>query len=98
MKSIDVMKENGRFVSLNYFVLPGFTDSVKEFEALCTLVRLHHPNFIQLRNLNMDPEWYQKSLALSKEEKVLGIRQWFNLLQREFPTLRFGYFNPQVPR
>lgn len=97
MESIDVMKDSGRFVSLNYFVLPGFTDSVQEFEALCTLVRLHHPNFIQLRNLNMDPEWYQESLVLSKETKTLGIRQWFNLLQKEFPALRFGYFNPQVP-
>jgi wyosine [tRNA(Phe)-imidazoG37] synthetase (radical SAM superfamily) len=96
MESIDVMKESDRFVSLNYFVLPGFTDSIKEFEALCTLIRLHHPNFIQLRNLNMDPEWYQESLALAKDTNTLGIRQWFNLLQKEFPTLRFGYFNPQI--
>ncbi|MCP4339340.1 MAG: radical SAM protein [Desulfobulbaceae bacterium] len=96
MESIDIMKESDRFVSLNYFVLPGFTDSIQEFEALCTLIRLHHPNFIQLRNLNMDPEWYQESLALAKDTKTLGIRQWFNLLQKEFPTLRFGYFNPQI--
>ena len=98
MKSIDVMKENGRFVSLNYFIFPGFTDSVQEFEALCTLVRLHHPDFIQLRNLNMDPEWYHKNLRLPEDAKKLGIRQWFKLLQKEFPALRFGYFNPQVPQ
>jgi wyosine [tRNA(Phe)-imidazoG37] synthetase (radical SAM superfamily) len=96
MKSIDAMKESGRFVSLNYFILPGFTDSAQEFEALCTLIRHHHPDFIQLRNLNMDPEWYLKSLALTKDTQALGIRQWFELLQQEFPTLRFGYFNPQV--
>lgn len=96
MKSIDAMKESGRFVSLNYFILPGFTDSAQEFEALCTLIRHHHPDFIQLRNLNMDPEWYLKSLALTKDTQTLGIRQWFELLQQEFPTLRFGYFNPQV--
>lgn len=96
MKSIDVMKESGRFVSLNYFVLPGFTDSIQEFEAFCTLIRRHHPNFIQLRNLNMDPEWYQQSLTLSKETQTLGITQWFDMVQEEFPALRFGYFNPQV--
>jgi adenine C2-methylase RlmN of 23S rRNA A2503 and tRNA A37 len=90
------MKENGRFVSLNYFILPGFTDSVQEFEALCALIRGHHPDFIQLRNLNMDPEWYMKSLALSKDTEALGIRHWFGLLKKEFPALRFGYFNPQV--
>lgn len=96
MKSIDTMKENGRFVSLNYFVLPGFTDSVQEFEALCTLIKLHNPDFIQLRNLNIDPEFYQNSLDLSKDAHTLGIRQWLDLLKMEFPALRFGYFNPQV--
>ncbi|GAB6192821.1 radical SAM protein [Desulfocastanea catecholica] len=96
MKSIDVMKENGRFVSLNYFILPGFTDSVQEFAALGNLIRTHHPDFIQLRNLNMDPEWYLRSLAIAEDTQTLGIRHWFNLLQQEFPSLRFGYFNPQV--
>lgn len=95
-QSIDVMKENGRFVSLNYFILPGFSDSVEEFDALCALIRNHHPDFLQLRNLNMDPEWYLNSLALPKDTPTLGVRQWFTLLQNEFATLRFGYFNPQV--
>jgi len=95
-RSIDVMKECGRFVSLNYFILPGFTDSVQEFESLCCLIRRHHPDFIQLRNLNMDPEWYVKSLTLPKETESMGIRHWLAMLRKEFPTLRFGYFNPQV--
>jgi pyruvate-formate lyase-activating enzyme len=98
MESIDVMKGNDCFVSLNYFILPGFTDSIQEFEALCTLIRLHHPDFIQLRNLNIDPEWYLESLGGVKNAKTLGIRHWYTLLQKEFPALRFGYFNPQVPR
>lgn len=96
MKSIDVMKENSRFVSLNYFILPGFTDSVEEFSALCHLIRTHHPDFIQLRNLNMDPEWYLRSIGITEETETLGIRHWFQLLRQEFPSLRFGYFNPQV--
>jgi hypothetical protein len=90
------MKENSRFVSLNYFILPGFTDSVEEFAALCHLIRTHHPDFIQLRNLNMDPEWYLKSIGIAEETETLGVRHWFELLRQEFPSLRFGYFNPQV--
>lgn len=96
MQSIDVMKENNRFVSLNYFILPGFTDSVPEFEALCQLIRLHRPDFIQLRNLNMDPEWYLKSVGAPANTETLGIRRWLALLQAEFSNLGFGYFNPQV--
>jgi wyosine [tRNA(Phe)-imidazoG37] synthetase (radical SAM superfamily) len=97
MRSIDVMKENGRFVSLNYFILPGFTDSEQEFTALCRLLRTHRPDFIQLRNLNIDPEWYLRSLSFPNDAQTLGIRRWLRRIREEFPLLRFGYFNPQKP-
>ncbi|KJR97124.1 MAG: radical SAM protein [Desulfobulbaceae bacterium BRH_c16a] len=96
MRSIDVMKNSNRFVSLNYFILPGFTDSPQEYEALCHLLRSHSPDFIQLRNLNMDPEWYLRSLEFPGDSQPIGIRPWLSRLRKEFPTLQFGYFNPQV--
>ncbi len=95
-RSVDVMKAANRFVSLNYFVFPGLTDSPAEYEALCDFLRLHSPDFIQLRNLNMDPEWYLKSLNFPKKTQAIGMRRWLALLREEFPALRFGYFNPQV--
>jgi wyosine [tRNA(Phe)-imidazoG37] synthetase (radical SAM superfamily) len=94
--SIRVMKDSGRFVSLNYFILPGVTDSEQEFEALCQLIEGYSPDLIQLRNLNMDPEWYLKVLQFPKTSSSLGIRHWLKLLKKEYPSLRFGYFNPQV--
>ena len=95
-RSIRIMKENDRFVSLNYFILPGVTDSEEEFETLCRLIESHSPDFIQLRNLNMDPEWYLNTLKFPKESVSMGIRPWLQSLKTEFPYLRFGYFNPQV--
>jgi hypothetical protein len=44
----------------------------------------------------MDPEWYLKSIGIAEETETLGVRHWFELLRQEFPSLRFGYFNPQV--
>ncbi len=96
MKSIDAMKKEGRFVSLNYFILPGFTDSDAEFNSLCRLVRDHNPDFIQLRNLNIDPEWYLSELGCTSEIPSMGVTVWLQQLKEEFPSLRFGYFNPQV--
>jgi len=96
LRSIDIMKDQNRFVSLNYFVLPGFSDSEDEFHALCTLIANHKPDFVQLRNLNMDPTWYFKSLTFPGNSSTLGIRKWYNMLKTEFPSLKFGYFNPQV--
>lgn len=95
-RSVDVMKEAQRFVSLNYFILPGFTDSPAEYEALRDFLRRHSPDFIQLRNLNMDPEWYLRSLNFPQNSRAMGIRRWLALIREEFPALRFGYFNPPV--
>jgi hypothetical protein len=67
---------------------------VPEFEALCSLVASSRPDMIQLRNLNMDPEWYLKTIGLPRDEKRMGIRPWLKALKKEFPALRFGYFNP----
>jgi len=95
-ESIQVMKRADRFVSLNYFVLPGFTDDPAEFTALCKLIDDCQPDFIQLRNLNMDPDWYLDELKFVPTGKPLGILKWLELLKMEFPHLRFGYFNPPV--
>ncbi len=91
---IGLMKEAGRHVSLNYFILPGVTDSPREFEALCRLISSCRPDLIQLRNLNMDPEWYLQSLDFPRDEGAMGIRPWLKALQTQFPHLQFGYFNP----
>lgn len=96
LASIRLMKEAGRFVSLNYFILPGVTDSPGEFEALSGLVTSCQPDFIQLRNLNMDPEWYLRTLEFPQDEPAMGIGPWLSALRERFPALQFGYFNPYL--
>ncbi len=93
-RSIDEMKNRNRFVSLNYFILPGFTDDPQEFAAFCRLVEMHRPDFIQLRNLNMDPEWYLRTIGHRATQPPMGIRLWHQEVGRRFPWLRFGYYNP----
>lgn len=96
-QSIRLMKEAGRFVSLNYFILPGFTDDPAEFAALCELIESERPDFIQLRNLNMDMDWYLAELDFKPTGPALGIQEWQRALTGRFPHLRFGYFNPPAP-
>jgi pyruvate-formate lyase-activating enzyme len=96
LASIDVMKQAGRFVSLNYFILPGFSDDPDEFSALSGLLEKHRPDFIQLRNLNMDPDWYLEAVDHRPTASPLGIRNWLATLKKRFPRLRFGYFNPPL--
>jgi wyosine [tRNA(Phe)-imidazoG37] synthetase (radical SAM superfamily) len=95
-ESIRIMKRAGGFVSLNYFVLPGFTDDPAEAAALDDLIGDCSPDFIQLRNLNMDPDWYLDAIDFMPTGKALGISRWLQRLRGKFPALRFGYFNPPV--
>jgi pyruvate-formate lyase-activating enzyme len=96
LRSIDEMKRADKFVSLNYFILPGFTDDPEEFAALCKLIKTHQPDFIQLRNLNMDPDWYLSTVKYLPNSSPMGIRNWLTELKRLFPKLGFGYFNPSL--
>jgi wyosine [tRNA(Phe)-imidazoG37] synthetase (radical SAM superfamily) len=95
-RSIAVMKGYGRHVSLNYFILPGCTDDPAEFAALSELITEYRPDFIQLRNLNMDPEYYLRVIEHRAATPPLGIRNWLQLLKAKFPSLGFGYYNPPL--
>ena len=94
-ESIRRMKANGRFASINYFVLPGFTDREDEFESLCGFIEETGLDLIQMRNLNIDPEWYLKQMAQGRETvAAMGVRTLMTRLLEGYPRLRFGYFNP----
>ncbi len=94
--SLDIMKGLGRHVSLNYFILPGCTDDPREFEAFCRLIERHRPDLIQLRNLNMDPDYYRQVISHRPDAPPLGMRAWLRALRRRFPWLQFGYYNPPI--
>jgi wyosine [tRNA(Phe)-imidazoG37] synthetase (radical SAM superfamily) len=96
LESILAMKKAGKFVSLNYFLLPGFTDDPDEFAAFCDLVDLYRPDFIQLRNLNMDPDWYFEVVQHPARQKPMGVQKWLCEVKKRFPDLKFGYFNPPL--
>ncbi|MBN1128743.1 MAG: radical SAM protein, partial [Chitinispirillaceae bacterium] len=98
VKSITVAKRAGIWVSLNYLVFPGFTDSRAEITALKRLLKKTGINMVQTRNLNIDPAWYAAELGLDKQAgKPIGMMNWIDTVKKEFPRLRLGYFNP-TPR
>jgi molybdenum cofactor biosynthesis enzyme MoaA len=95
-RSILAVKANGGFASINYFVLPGFTDQNSEWNALRTLISETRLDLIQLRNLNIDPEWYLEKLRPDLSEKKIGIQRLISRIRDEFPDVRLGYFNPPL--
>ncbi|MFC1806901.1 radical SAM protein [Candidatus Omnitrophota bacterium] len=99
LRSIEIAKICKGFVSLNYLIMPGFSDSKDEFYAFSSLIRRHRIDMAQLRNLNIDPVFYFKVLkVIIDDSELIGIKKLVFSLKREFPQLMTGYFNPSKQR
>lgn len=98
IESLKIVNSFGGWTSINYFVFPGMTDSVEEYEALRTLIKTTGLKMIQWRNFNIDPDWYLGKIGVTETGECIGIRQMMDLLREEFPGLKFGYFNPSIER
>ncbi|MFH0919894.1 MAG: radical SAM protein [Fibrobacterota bacterium] len=95
VESCRVARNKKKWCSLNYFIFPGFTDAPDETEAFLKLVKSAQPDYIQLRNLNMDPEDYLAVVGNAAFKKPgLGLLAWMARIKRECSCIRFGYFNP----
>jgi len=92
---VKAMVQGGGKASINYFVFPGVSDREAEIEALISLVKETDPHLIQWRNLNLDPDLYLQTLGdLSPAGRAMGVPFLLGEIRRQFPTLRYGYFNP----
>ena len=98
IESLRVVNSFGGWTSINYFVFPGMTDSVAEYEALRILIKTTGLKMIQWRNFNIDPDWYLGKIGVTDTGQHVGIKQLMQLLREEFPDLKFGYFNPSIER
>jgi len=91
VESLAAAKEKGLFTMINYLVSPGLSDDPAEVEALLKLVGTTGVDMIQMRNLSIDPDFYNKRMGL--KGKGIGICRMLHRLKHEFPRLQFGYFN-----
>ncbi|MEP6615696.1 MAG: radical SAM protein [Ginsengibacter sp.] len=98
IESLKIVNEHGGWTSINYFVFPGMTDAVDEYEALRKVISYTGLKMIQWRNFNIDPDWYLGKLGITEMGECLGIAQLMELLKEEFPGIKFGYFNPSMER
>lgn len=98
IESLKIVRGYGGWTSINYFVFPGMTDTVEEYEALRKLIIETDLCMIQWRNFNIDPDWYLQKIGIAETGETLGVKQLMDLLHAEFPRLKYGYFNPPLER
>ena len=98
IESLKVVNRYGGWTSINYFVFPGMTDSIAEYEALKHLIQTTGLKMIQWRNFNIDPDWYLGKIGATDTGECMGVKQLQELIKEEFPQLQYGYFNPPMER
>lgn len=93
-ESARIVRQYGGWASINYFTFPGMTDHPDEYEALREFIRHTDISMIQWRNFNIDPDWYLGKIGITELPEGLGVRKVLEDIQKEFPHLAYGYFNP----
>ena len=96
-ESMRIAKECGAWLSINYFICPGFTDREDEMDSLLKLLKEIPVDMIQMRNLNMDPDLYCDTMEMASfKGKTIDIRGWMKAVKKVRPGLLFRYFNPHL--
>lgn len=92
-ESIRLARSLGVYVSLNLLVLPGLNDREVEIEALIKFIGDNGVNKVQLRNLNIDPDYFFSQVPADGE--ICGVDRLITTL-RNMPGLELGNFSRPV--
>lgn len=90
-ESVRLAKERGLFVMINYLVSPGLSDNADEVEALLRFIADTGVDMIQMRNLSIDPDFYNKRMGATG--RGIGMYRMLERVKREFPRIQYGYYN-----
>ncbi|OFW77945.1 MAG: radical SAM protein [Alicyclobacillus sp. RIFOXYA1_FULL_53_8] len=89
--SLRYAADNGVYTSINYLVFPGVTDREEEAVAMAAFLRDTGVKLVQMRNLNIDPEYYLEKIPAQQGE-LLGMLGVMEYLQQEVPGLVIGSY------
>ncbi|MFC5651265.1 radical SAM protein [Paenibacillus solisilvae] len=95
-KSLRYAADKGVYTSINYLIFPGVTDREEEIEAMLGFVKRTGLRFIQMRNLNIDPESYL-SLIPKAQGEIYGMKQMLEIFADEVPDVVIGSYTHVPP-
>ena len=91
VKSVKIARERGLFSMINYLVSPGLTDHPDEVEALLRFIDETGVDMIQMRNLSIDPDFYNRRMGVTG--RGIGMYRMMQRVKESFPRIQYGYFN-----
>ncbi len=94
-RSIRAARDRGVYVSLNLLVLPGLNDTEREIDALLDFIQENGVNQVQLRNLNIDPDFLEQYISCGSTP--LGMKIFLQFLS-QIKGLDVGNFTKSIKR
>ena len=91
----EVVRRAGGQVTINLLTFPGITDARREIEALVTFIHRHGVHQVQLRSLNVDPDWLLARIP--DPTRGIGMRAFVAELRARCPGERLGNFTRSWP-
>ena len=91
-RSIGYALERRVNVSINLLYLPGFNDRTDELDAWIEFLSEYPIAMIQMRNLNIDPDYFLGTMPQS-DNPALGTKKFLSALKNKFPQLNIGSFS-----
>jgi len=92
LKSIELANRYNVYTSLNMLSIPGINDRESEADTFIDFLDAYEIDLIQMRNLNIDPDYLFSRMKFKKEE-ILGIKNLLKLIRKKKKNMKFGYFN-----
>jgi pyruvate-formate lyase-activating enzyme len=90
-ESLVVAKKAGRFTMINYLVSPGVSDHPQEVEELLRFIGDTGVDMIQMRNLSIDPDFYNKRMEVMG--RGIGMYRMLQRVKEAYPRIQYGYYN-----
>ena len=91
----DIVAAAGGPVTINHLTCPGISDAPPEIDALVDFVHRHGVHQVQLRSLNVDPQWLLSRIP--ERTRGIGMRRFVRELQERCPGLHLGNFTRPWP-
>jgi len=80
--SLRYAADHGVYTSINYLVFPGVTDRKDEVEAMVEFLHENKVKQVQMRNLNIDPDFYLGKIP-EQQGELLGMDAVISIFRQE---------------
>jgi pyruvate-formate lyase-activating enzyme len=90
-----VVASAGGQVTINLLTFPGISDAPPEVDALVSFIQRYGVHQVQLRSLNVDPQWLLDRIP--QPTRGIGMRPFVRQLTERCPDLHLGNFTRPWP-